>query len=495
MTLVDDALASPPRASRRARRPRSLAGRLLLVVAVLALVSLASSAVLTALALRPFLVDGADERLLAARVPASFRLYDQAAGQVQGSDGQEFDDVLLPAGSLAATVAPDGTVGEVLVFGTDDGDRPAWPADLATRALDEPFDVTAVDGRRAGTYRAVVAQSSIDGTRYVVAVSLDEVAEVVANLGRVALSVTTVVLVVTILLGWWLVRLGLAPLRRIEQSAAAIAAGDLSHRVPGGDPQTEVGRLSAALNRMLADIETAFAARVASEDRLRRFVADASHELRTPLVSIRGYAELFFRGARDRPDDLETSMLRIGQEAERMGILVDELLLLARFDQSRDLEADDVDLVALARDAVADLQAVEPDRSVTVEGPERLVVVGDEVRLRQVVTNLLANVRQHTPPGTPAKVRLELQGGEAVLSVADQGPGMAEADAARIFERFYRTDRARQRTRGGNGLGLAIVATLVEAHGGRVTVRSAPGAGATFEVRLPVAGTAPAVLD
>ncbi len=470
------------------RRPRSLAGRLLLVVVVLSAGALALSSVLIAVALRPFLVDRIDEQLVAARVAAGIRLFDDAI-PVDLGGGALSDpvpaEVLLPAGSAAGIVEADGSVSGVIVVG-DTARQPTWPDDLATRAVDEPFDVDASGGGVG--YRMVVAERTPGGERYVVAVSLEEVSRTIGRLGAVELGVSILVMMLTAAIGWWLVRIGLAPLRRIEQSADAIAAGDLSQRVPESDPRSEVGRLSAALNRMLGDIEAAFAARVASEDRLRRFVADASHELRTPLVSIRGYAELFFRGARDRPEDLETSMLRIQQESERMATLVDELLLLARFDEARDIDLGPVDLVRVAADGVSDLRAVEPDRPVDLDGPDSMSIVGDDVRLRQVVANLLANVRQHTPPGTPAHVSVGLEGDEAVLVVADEGPGMSAQDAEQVFERFFRSDRVRQRTRGGNGLGLAIVATLVDAHGGRVSVRTSPGQGAAFEVRLPVGG-------
>jgi two-component system OmpR family sensor kinase len=251
------------------------------------------------------------------------------------------------------------------------------------------------------------------------------------------------------------------------------------------DERTEIGRLGIALNSMLAQIEAAFEERRASESRLRRFVADASHELRTPLTSIRGYAELFRRGASSRPEDLEKSMRRIEVEASRMGVLVDDLLLLARLDQGRPLERAPVDLSVVAGDAVESARAVEPDRPIDVALSRPALVEGDEGKLRQVVDNLLDNVRVHTSPRTPVHVKVERSGSEVVLSVVDEGAGLSPEAAGRVFERFYRGDPARSRVTGGAGLGLSIVAAIVEAHGGRVGVSSPEGAGAAFEVRLP----------
>jgi two-component system OmpR family sensor kinase len=301
------------------------------------------------------------------------------------------------------------------------------------------------------------------------------------------------VLAVLAALGWWLVRLGLRPLARIGATAGAIAAGDLSRRVTPADDRTEVGRLGLALNAMLGQIEGAFAERAASEERLRRFVSDASHELRTPVAAVRAYAELFDRGARDRPEDLARAMGGIQREAVRIGLLVDDLLLLARLDAGRPLLQEEVDLGEIARDAVDAARVLEPDRPFELETVGRVPVTGDAQRLRQVVDNLLANVRSHTPPGTPARVGAYLEDGHAVLSVEDQGPGLDAASAARVFERFYRVDASRARSGGGSGLGLAIVQAIVEAHGGEVAVTGGEGAGARFSVTLDaVAGYVPA---
>jgi two-component system OmpR family sensor kinase len=287
------------------------------------------------------------------------------------------------------------------------------------------------------------------------------------------------------------VRVGLRPLEGIGETAGAIAAGDLSRRVEPADERTEVGRLGRSLNAMLAQIEAAFEERRASESRLRRFVADASHELRTPLTSIRGYAELFRRGADTRPEDLEKSMARIEAEASRMGVLVDDLLLLARLDQGRPLEREPVDLHAVVTEAVESARAIDPDRPVDLAIDDDVRLVGDEARLRQVLDNLLENARIHTPDGTPVHVRVGMDGTHVVISVRDEGPGLSAEDTTKAFERFYRGDPVRSRTTGGSGLGLSIAAAIVDAHGGTTIAASHEGSGATFEVRIP-AGLDPA---
>ncbi|WP_113703069.1 sensor histidine kinase [Nonomuraea lactucae] len=312
----------------------------------------------------------------------------------------------------------------------------------------------------------------------------DELTERVAY---VMIGTTGFTLAVLTLLAAHLIRRGLRPLDRIVETAAAIGGGELGRRVETAPPDTEVGRLGAALNAMLGQIESAFREREASEDRLRRFVADASHELRTPVATIRGYAELFRRGAATRQDDLERAMRRIEAEATRMGSLVDEMLLLARLDQGRPLEREPVELTELVADAVADTLAIDPDRPLSLrhDGPVR--VVGDAARLRQAVGNLLVNVLDHTSPGTAARIRVGVRNGQAVVEVADEGPGLTREQRSLVFERFYRGDHARCDGLGGGGagLGLSIVAAVAAAHGGDVTVTSEPGRGTAFQVRLP----------
>jgi two-component system OmpR family sensor kinase len=293
------------------------------------------------------------------------------------------------------------------------------------------------------------------------------------------------VLLTLCMMAWWLLHHGVRPIEKMARTANAIADGDLSRRVSPAETTTEVGRLGVALNTMLGQIEGAFDEKQASEDRLRRFVADASHELRTPLTSIRGYAELWRAGAISTESEQADAMRRVEHEAARMGRLVDDMLLLARLDEGRPLDLTDVDLARIAEDAVADARAVEPGRPISLIAHEAVVVSGDADRLRQVTANLVVNALVHTPPGTAVEVRVRRDGSTAVLEVADHGPGLPPELATRVFERFVRADPARTRATGGAGLGLAIVAAVVEAHGGRAEVESTPGEGATFRVVLP----------
>jgi two-component system OmpR family sensor kinase len=322
-----------------------------------------------------------------------------------------------------------------------------------------------------------------------VAISLHSVDSTVQRLEFVIGGVSALVLILLAALGTLAVRLGLRPLADVEHTAHRIAQGDLSQRVSGGRPGTEIGRLAESLNSMLSQIEAAFASRAASEATLRRFVADASHELRTPLTTIRGYSELFRQGAvTDEAAQLRATS-RIEAEATRMGRLVDDLLLLAELDQPTESDVvprGPTDLAALASDAVADARAADPARSIDYSGPlTGLPVPVDGDRLRQVLANLLTNAIVHTPPGNPVEVTLTTTPTTARLEVCDRGPGIAADDVARIFERFYRTDTSRSRARGGTGLGLSIVQAVVAASGGVVTCRSVLGEGTTFTVELP----------
>jgi two-component system, OmpR family, sensor kinase len=385
---------------------------------------------------------------------------------------------------------------------------------LPTMSMDEvraraetPFDVT---DAATGEHWRVLAVPLDDGSgSAMIAQSLTDVQDTVQRLVGLQVAIGVILLVVLAGVGSYVVRRSLRGLVDVEHTAVAIAGGDLSRRVPERDPRTEVGRLSGALNEMLHQIENAFAERTASEaaarrsedlarrsedaarkseERMRRFVADASHELRTPLTSIRGFAEL----ARQRGGELEPDeMRRIEEEAKRMGLLVDDLLLLARLDQQRPLSRQPVDLLALAGDAVRDAQAVQPERTVRLEvlpGSVAPVVTGDEARLRQVLGNLLSNALHHTPVTAPVTVAVGTAQGAAVVHVRDTGPGLSDELKSRVFERFYRADSARTRASGGgSGLGLSIVAALVAAHHGTVKVTDTPGGGATFTVNLPLA--------
>jgi two-component system OmpR family sensor kinase len=367
----------------------------------------------------------------------------------------------------------------------------------------DPFTVPSADG---STSWRIVVQPVSGNFAFVYGIDLADNRAVLTRLIVLEVIVGLVVVALLGAAGYLLVRNSLRPLTEVEATARAIAAGDLSQRVPTGDDRTEVGRLSTALNGMLSRIEAAFRAQQASEEqaraseaRMRRFVADASHELRTPLTSIRGFAELYRQGAVRTPEEIRRLMQRIEAEGARMGLLVEDLLQLARLDQQRPLTIVPVDLAEVAADVVHDARAVQPDRPIAMRLSDSLtevpVVLGDEARLRQVVGNLVTNALTHTPPDVPVTVTVDEEPQDpdvVVVRVADEGPGMAPEDAARVFERFYRAESSRTRETGGTGLGLAIVASLVAAHGGSVDVATAPGMGATFSVRLPRSGPAPA---
>ncbi|MBV8862540.1 MAG: HAMP domain-containing histidine kinase [Mycobacterium sp.] len=354
----------------------------------------------------------------------------------------------------------------------------------------QPVTVGSVDG--SAVQWRVVSMRGPTGRLVTVAYDLSDIQQTVRSLVLLQFGIGAAVLLVLGVAGSWVVHRSLRPLTEVEKTAAAIAGGELDRRVPERDPRTEVGRLSSALNGMLAQIQRALASSESSaekartsEVRMRRFITDASHELRTPLTTIRGFAELYRQGA---ARDMEMLMSRIESESRRMGLLVDDLLLLARLDAQRPLEQNRVDLLSLASDAVHDAQAVAPKRKITMEvfdGPGTPEVLGDEPRLRQVLGNLVTNALQHTPDTADITVRVGTEGDDAILEVADQGPGMSQEDALRIFERFYRTDSSRARISGGTGLGLSIVDSLVLAHGGSVTVTTAPGQGCRFYVSLP----------
>ena len=307
------------------------------------------------------------------------------------------------------------------------------------------------------------------------------------KLRNVQVVASALALLALALLSGLLVRLGLRPLRRIEESAATIAAGDLSHRIETTSAHTEVGRLSLSLNSMLTQIETAFAAKDESQAQLRRFVADASHELRTPLTSIRGYAELYRRGVSREGVELDRSMDRIESEARRMTRLVEDMLSLARLEGGREMRRQPVDLRALADVIARDVVAVEPDRPIRVVAAGPSIALGDPDAIMQLLANLVSNARVHTLPGTPIEIDVEAEIETVAVSVRDRGPGIAAHEQAKLFEPFFRTDPSRSRDRGGAGLGLAIAAEIARRLGGAISVASIVGAGSTFRVTLPAA--------
>jgi two-component system, OmpR family, sensor kinase len=367
---------------------------------------------------------------------------------------------------------------------------PPIPGSAATEMEGTIVTLPAIDGSMR--YR-VLLRPGPGSTTFVTAASLRPVEQAVNSLVRALVVAGILALAAASLASWWVIRRGLRPVDRMVETAAAIAAGDLSRRVPDANPETELGRLGTALNEMLGQIEAGIQERAAAEARLRRFIADAAHELRTPLTSLRGYAELFRQGALPTTEAIGNAMGRIESEGARMARLVDDLLLLARTDQGRPLEKEPVDLVRLAREAAGDFAAADPDRPLISDLDGSAVVVGDPIRLRQAIDNLLANVRAHTPPGTPARVSVQRNGHWAEVTVADTGPGIPAQDQPRVFERFWRGDPARGRTSaGGAGLGLSIVDALVRAHGGTIDVDSAPGQGTAFTMRLPLDSGNPA---
>jgi len=367
------------------------------------------------------------------------------------------------------------------------------PALPVTLTPDVPTTVPSI-GDHGPNWRVLATPATNRTTLVITAADQHEIDDAVRELRHRFLLISAGALGLMGLFGYLLVRGGLRPLEEVEQTAEMIAAGDLTQRVPVRRPGSEVGRLASAFNAMIGRIESAFhtssaseAAARGSEERMRRFVADASHELRTPLTSIRGYAELYRQGAVTKPTEVAAVLRRIEDQAARMGLLVDDLLLLARLDQQRPLEREPVDLAVLAVDAVSDAHAVDPDRPVTLKLPDHEVTVpGDELRLRQVLGNLVSNAQRHTPPDTPVEIRLRTTADHALLEVADTGPGLPPEVAERVFERFFRADAARTTENGSTGLGLAIVHAIVLAHGGHVALTTTPGHGATFTVHLPL---------
>ncbi|MFI7429608.1 ATP-binding protein [Micromonospora sp. NPDC049836] len=497
---------------------RGIPLRVKLVAAVLALVAVALVVIsaLTAYFLHNYLIGQVDGELRAASAYLRKVVPELEAGTARSATLPTDYVVALADDDRAAIVAYDPNLRVE--------DLPPIPRDLTGFREQEgaPRTVRAEDGRR---WR-VLYQELPDGRVLAVGQHITDVDQAVRQLVWIDLLVGGAVMIILASVGAGIVRTSLKPLVEIERTAAAIAGGDLTRRVPdpeeGHDcPTSELGRLSRALNAMLAQIEAAFTARAASEaaartaevsardaaaaaqaseararrseERMRQFIADASHELRTPLTTIRGFAELYRQGAARQPEQTAGLLRRIEDEAARMGLLVEDLLLLARMDRERPITLAPVELPVLATDAVQAARAVDPDRRIELDiepGAGSLVVLGDDARLRQVIGNLMTNALTHTSTEAAVTLRLRSEPGNlAVVEVADTGPGLTPEQAERVFERFYRVDAARTRRAGGptsTGLGLAIVAALVSAHHGTVEVVQTPGGGATFRVKLPL---------
>ena len=513
----------------------SLRTRLLVAIGVIALVALVIADVVTYSALQSFLYQRVDAQLTEVHPSYEFAVNSGRGYPCFGGPNQELpnpDGGSGPAHNNGPSTAFQAVAVEVrtasgaLVAGS------TCPLYVGGKAY-TPVITGTITGFSTGTDGTQVAffdapsapnggptlrvrASTLDnGELLVLSQPLSDVESTLDQLRVIELIVTIGAVIIALAAGYWLVRLGLRPLGAMESAAESIAEGNLTERVPGENEKTEVGRLARTLNIMLSRIEEAFRARVASEERLResdarlrRFVGDASHELRTPIAAISAYAELFGRGASENKMDLERLMVGIRSETGRMEHLVADLLLLARLDEGRPMDLHPVDLTALCGEAVQTSTAVGPAWPVSFSAPRPIEVVGDATSLRQVVDNLLGNVRSHTPEGTITRVSVEPDGTGARIIVADDGPGMAPDEVAHVFERFYRSDPSRSRLHGGAGLGLSIVSAIVAAHGGTVTATSAPGHGTTFTVRLPASppvgvpapppgttGSAPTALD
>ncbi len=421
-------------------------------------------------------------------------------------DGVGGPPVDIPGGIVAELLSSSGTL--INQFNLSNGSaRPKLPSPLVASMAAKPklFTVGATTG--SGHFRVLVsaaatsghdpgagphgpfttvAGAGVSGNVLVIAAPLTEVT---SSLQRLVLYEASGAIILLLLLSsgsWLILRRGLHPLERMAGTARSITAGDLSQRVSPSGGASEVGQLGLALNTMLDDIEGAFQEREATELRLRQFLADASHELRTPLTSIQGFAELFRLSGDKARVDLPTILRRIEQESARMKVLVEDLLLLAQLDQTRVAERSPVDLAVLAADACSDAVATAPDRPVTLDAPEPVVIAGDQAHLRQAIANLVTNAVHHTPEGTPIDVRAALVDGHAEVAVRDHGPGLDPEGQAHVFDRFWQADRARVGT--GVGLGLAIVASIASEHGGTATAANVADGGAVFTLQLPLDG-------
>jgi two-component system, OmpR family, sensor kinase len=504
-------------------RVKMITALLALVAIALAIISVASLTVF-----RNYLQDRADGQLYSFINQASRGYVGQGPGQqafILSGYVVEFRD------SQGHLLQGTGNWQQLSVPGPNVPTSKSWISANNGRVVTVPA-LTGADNWRVvaepvtyQTRNLLTGQLTSHNGTVVVGVNLGNIDQTINWLSHIDLIVSVIIIVGLAIVGVAVVRASLRPLADIEKTARAIAAGDLSRRVPDQDPHTEVGQLGRSLNSMLAQIESSFdaqaqseAAARRSEERMRQFVADASHELRTPLTAMRGYAEYYRQrgGMHDDPAgrsqpgngelgheldshsqltraDMDRIMQRVEQESARMGVLVEDMLLLARLDQQRPIEHRPVDLLTLAADAVQDARIIAPDRDITLDvgSGAAFLILGDEVRLRQVIGNLMNNALTHTPEGTAVAVRV-LAGPRqpvpsVVLEVADQGQGLRQDQAEHVFERFYRADQARTRKAGGTGLGLAIVAALVAAHDGTVALKTAPGQGATFRITLPLA--------
>jgi two-component system OmpR family sensor kinase len=474
----------------------SLRARLLVGLVALVAVGLAAAAVVTYEEQRSFLLTRVDQQVGDSRLPVSVALGLVHPGQPttrstgSGATSGQAPSTFQTSGTYGVLLDASGKVIETHSFTY--GEAPPSPPALPAKPPISQFKSTrirlfTVNSKSGSGLRYRAAAFSMPGGRVlVIAVPLREVDQTLARLILVEALVGGGVILGLVALGWVVIRLGLRPLERMGRVASEIAHGDLTRRVTPDNQRTEVGRLGSSLNEMLAQIEQAFAERGESEDRLRRFLSDASHELRTPLASIRGYAELFRLGAATEPEELELAMARIESEATRMGVLVENLLLLARLDELPEMRLAPVDLPELAEQAAQDTRTVAPQREVRLTADGDVRVLADPEQLRQVLANLTRNAVIHTPAETAIEINVRREGDRAVLEVRDHGPGLPADATDRVFDRFWRTEGGRSRGPGGSGLGLAIVKAIVQAHHGEVHAGNAPDGGAVFTVTLLV---------
>jgi two-component system OmpR family sensor kinase len=474
----------------------SLRLRLLLTLAPLFILGLAAADFGTYAALQSSLLQGVDKQLVTIEPGVMGELLNTSSngGGQHGGYGQGDS---FPAGTygelLNSSGAPvqAGYIPNESTLVPSSSSYPVFPA-----GIDRYTNTTlTVPGKGSWeSYRVFVTSELQPGfpgapastSTVVVAVPLDGVNTTLSTLLLFEIAISSGITIIVLVVTWLLVRRGMRPLERMGATARSIAAGDLSRRVSPSNERTEVGQLGLALNGMLSQIERAFTQRDVTEQKLRHFVSDASHELRTPLTSMRGYAELLQRNPDMTRDDVLLAVRRIEDETRRMGVLVDDLLLLARLDQGRPLDRAPVDLTAMVNDAVSDARAADPGRSVVAQITAPVELTGDDLRLRQAVANLVRNALVHTPAGSPVEVALRAENGYADIDVIDHGAGVPEVQRERIFERFHRADPARSRDQGGSGLGLSIATAVVAAHGGRISVADTPGGGATFRIALPI---------
>jgi two-component system OmpR family sensor kinase len=466
----------------------SLRLRLLLTLAPLFIIGLAAADIGTYAALQSSLLQNVDTQLQAIDHGAE-NVLENPGAQPQFPGGGDPGNSQLPPGTYGELLDASGPLTRGELYGgsiSTAQSHPMLPATLYRNANNSTLKLTVPGTGTWESYRVLVTPDMNDpGTDVVVALPLDGVNTTLSTLLLFEIAISSGITIIVLVVTWLLVRRGMRPLERMGATARSIAAGNLGKRVSPSNERTEVGQLGLALNGMLTQIERAFAQRDITEQKLRHFVSDASHELRTPLTSMRGYAELLQRNPDMTRDDVMLAVRRIEDETRRMGVLVDDLLLLARLDQGRPLDRAPVDLTSMVNDAVSDARAADPERAVTAQIEKPVTVTGDDLRLRQAVANLVRNALVHTPAGSPVEVALLAPNGHAEIDVIDHGPGVPAAQRERIFERFHRSDPTRSRDQGGSGLGLSIASAVVAAHGGGISVTDTPGGGATFRIELP----------